>query len=198
MWAALLDGPASSGDRAKAIVVDATGNAHATGFCTGSGTRSDFVTASYSQDGDTLWCGATTARTAGMTTHALALDGRGNCYVTGATEGRRRAITSRSATTRTATSRGCGAALRTRRGRGRSGGRCRRYGGRRVCHGLLLGCGPGFHDRQHAPPPAVEDTPKDEPQMRGTGPTVVRKALAAEDMTEIRRGFRIVSQGPPY
>jgi uncharacterized delta-60 repeat protein len=83
-WAVNYDGPANKKDEAKAIAVDTEGNVFVTGHSLGHGTGNDYATVKYNALGDEQWV----ARyhnygTVGDFATAMALDAKGNVYVTG-------------------------------------------------------------------------------------------------------------------
>jgi uncharacterized delta-60 repeat protein len=89
LWVARYNGPGNSGDNARALALDNSGNVYVTGYSTGSGTGNDYATIKYSsEDGNQLWV----ARYNGPGNSvdiaaALAVDNSGNVYVTGFSTG---------------------------------------------------------------------------------------------------------------
>jgi uncharacterized delta-60 repeat protein len=88
LWVARYDGPANGYDRAYAIAVDYSENVYVTGWSQGNGTDADYVTLKYDSNGNQLWV----ARYNGTVSsedksHALAVDGWANVYVTGSSRG---------------------------------------------------------------------------------------------------------------
>jgi len=84
LWARTIDGPVQGEDVAVAIAVDAAGNAHVTGYSTGEGGDTDYLTAKYDAAGTLLW----TARYNSPIDQndepaAVTLDDAGNVYITG-------------------------------------------------------------------------------------------------------------------
>jgi len=84
VWVARYDGPAHQDDMAFALTVDAEGHVYVTGGGYGVDTGFDCATIKYDPEGNELWA----ARYNGPgnrhdTAWALALDAKGNVYVTG-------------------------------------------------------------------------------------------------------------------
>jgi uncharacterized delta-60 repeat protein len=87
-WVARYDGPGNSVDEAKALAVDGAGNIYVAGYSTGSGTSEDYATLKYNAAGVQQWV----ARYNGPgnsydAATIVAVDGAGNVYVTGTSEG---------------------------------------------------------------------------------------------------------------
>jgi hypothetical protein len=87
-WVRRYNGPASSADVAKDIVVDGSGNVFVTGESYGSGTQKDYATLKYDANGNKVWVrtydGPESESDAGC---AIATDNSGNIYVTGGSYG---------------------------------------------------------------------------------------------------------------
>ncbi|HYH14105.1 MAG TPA: SBBP repeat-containing protein, partial [Flavisolibacter sp.] len=84
LWVRRYNGPGNSADQAIAIALDALGNVYVTGESIGNGTGTDYATIKYSTNGTQLWV----ARYNGLdnsldNARALAVDHKGNVYVTG-------------------------------------------------------------------------------------------------------------------
>lgn len=78
-WIARFDSPASGNDRVSAITLDGVGNAYVTGFSTGFGAGSDWITISYDSSGEQRWL----ARYNNGQGIDIAVDLTGNVFVTG-------------------------------------------------------------------------------------------------------------------
>jgi uncharacterized delta-60 repeat protein len=84
-WVALYNGPDNNDDEATAIAVDGSGNVYVTGFSFDANTDYDYATIKYNSVGQQQWV----ARYDGPESYtdqatAIAVDGSGNVYVTGA------------------------------------------------------------------------------------------------------------------
>src|SRR6266571_6518447 len=88
LWTNRYDGPLSGYNQANAVAVDSNGNVFVTGYSTGSSGAPDYATVAYSSAGVPLW----TNRYDGTGNyndfaHAVAVDGNGNVFVTGQSDG---------------------------------------------------------------------------------------------------------------
>jgi len=85
LWVARYSGPANHQNGANALAVDAEGNAYVTGYSFGIGTDYDYATIKYDPDGNELWVARYDGPTHGSDfAYAMAVDGAGAVYVTGA------------------------------------------------------------------------------------------------------------------
>jgi uncharacterized delta-60 repeat protein len=88
MWTNLFNGAANGRDLARALAVDGSGNVYVTGYSDGIGSSEDYATIKYSNAGVPVWTNRYNG--AGNSTdeaYALAVDGSGNVYVTGQSQG---------------------------------------------------------------------------------------------------------------
>ncbi len=87
-WVSTYNGPGNDWDEAHAIVVDDMGNVYVAGQSMGSGTDWDYATVKYYSDGEVAWVarydGPIGSRDIAT---AIAVDGSGNVYVTGHSQG---------------------------------------------------------------------------------------------------------------
>ncbi|MEI6948566.1 SBBP repeat-containing protein [Paraflavisolibacter sp. H34] len=87
-WTALYNGPESGGDRALGVAVDGSGNVYVTGTSDGGSSDQDYATVKYNSSGVQQWVARYNGTANGDDrAWAIALDGAGNVYVTGQSEG---------------------------------------------------------------------------------------------------------------
>jgi hypothetical protein len=88
LWTNRYNGPANGSDRAAAMAVDGSGNVFVTGSSAGSGGDWDYATIAYSGAGVPLWTNRYNGPANGYDeARAVAVDGRGNVFVTGSSAG---------------------------------------------------------------------------------------------------------------
>ena len=84
VWMARYDGPGNSEDYANALTLDTEGNVYVTGSSKGADTNVDYATIKYDSAGNELWVRRYDGPGSGHDdANALAVDTRGNVYVTG-------------------------------------------------------------------------------------------------------------------
>jgi Beta-propeller repeat len=87
-WVARYNGPVNGYDLATAIAVDSSGNVYVTGQSSGAGTSADYATVKYDSAGQEIWAARYNGPGNGPDSpYAIAVDGSGNVYVTGASLG---------------------------------------------------------------------------------------------------------------
>lgn len=87
-WASRYNGSANGGDYGSAIAVDGSGNVYVTGSSDGSGSLTDFVTIKYNSAGAQQWAMRYNGPGNSLDyAEDIAVDGAGNVYVTGRSEG---------------------------------------------------------------------------------------------------------------
>lgn len=91
LWLMRYNGPGNSYDAARAVGVDAAGNAYVTGESMGVSSSVDYATVKYDSNGNQLWAarynGPTNANNNFDSAYALAVDAIGNVFVTGESDG---------------------------------------------------------------------------------------------------------------
>ena len=85
LWVARYSGPSNQQNGATAVAADTKGNVYVTGYSIGIGTGYDYATIKYDPDGNELWVARYDGPTHGFDyAYAMAIDGAGSVYVTGA------------------------------------------------------------------------------------------------------------------
>lgn len=87
-WVSRYDGLGGASDKALALAVDGSGNVYVAGYSTGSGMAWDYLTIKYLPGGDTAWVRRYDGpANSDDVAKAIAVDGSGNVYVTGWSNG---------------------------------------------------------------------------------------------------------------
>jgi hypothetical protein len=88
LWVTRYNGPANGYDMAYDMALDFSGNVYITGWSQGVGSDADYLTIKYDSNGNQIWVARYNGPASGEDkASALAIDGSGNVYVTGASEG---------------------------------------------------------------------------------------------------------------
>ncbi|UCG84292.1 MAG: SBBP repeat-containing protein [Dehalococcoidia bacterium] len=88
LWVVRYDGPMGGDDKAQNIAVDVLGNVYITGWSQGNGTRADYATIMYSNNGDLLWEARYDGPASGEDNACdLVVDSFGDVYITGWSQG---------------------------------------------------------------------------------------------------------------
>ncbi|HVP35770.1 MAG TPA: SBBP repeat-containing protein [Terriglobales bacterium] len=85
-WVRRYNGLADSTDRPSSIAVDSAGNVCVTGSSFESGNATGYCTIKYKPNGDTLWVRKYRGDVGDSWANAIAIDGSGNVFVTGASD----------------------------------------------------------------------------------------------------------------
>ncbi|MGA2668492.1 MAG: SBBP repeat-containing protein [Ignavibacteria bacterium] len=87
-WVQRYNGPGNGNDQAYSIAVDGSGNVYVTGSSIGNGTIEDYTTIKYNAIGAQQWIQRYNGLGNGVdVAYSLAVDGSGNVYVTGKSDG---------------------------------------------------------------------------------------------------------------
>jgi hypothetical protein len=88
LWTNRYNGPGDTNDYAQALAVGNDGTVYVTGYSWGAGSFYDYLTIAYSSDGVPLWTNRYNGPANGYDqAFAMAVDGSGNIYVTGYSQG---------------------------------------------------------------------------------------------------------------
>ena len=87
LWEQRYNGPANGEDEAYALAVDGGGNVYVTGSSIGSDGSTDYATVKYDAKGNQVWIARYDHASGDDVAYAMALDGSGNVYVTGKSDG---------------------------------------------------------------------------------------------------------------
>lgn len=87
-WVSRYDGSGNNQDIARSIVVGTDGSVYVTGSSVGGRAYSDYVTIKYDSDGTVIWTACYDgSANCDDSAYAITLDGAGNVYVTGSSDG---------------------------------------------------------------------------------------------------------------
>ncbi|OGC84301.1 MAG: hypothetical protein A2V73_04880 [candidate division Zixibacteria bacterium RBG_19FT_COMBO_42_43] len=87
-WVRRYNGPGNGVDSATALAVDDSGNVYVTGGSYGNGTYLDYTTVKYAPNGNILWVRTYDGPASGDDiATSIKVDGKGNVYVTGSSDG---------------------------------------------------------------------------------------------------------------
>ncbi len=87
LWSKTYNGSANENDAARAIIVDANGNAYITGYSVNTDTYYDITTIKYSPNGEQLWVKTYNGKDNDYDEgNTITLDDKGNVYVAGFTD----------------------------------------------------------------------------------------------------------------
>src|SRR5574341_2530523 len=87
-WVRRYNGRGNGVDSATALAVDDSGNVYVTGGSFGNGTFLDYATIKYGSNGNILWVRTYDGPASGDDiATAIEVDGKGNVYVTGTSDG---------------------------------------------------------------------------------------------------------------
>jgi len=87
-WVAIYNGPGNSFDITNSLAVDSSGNVYVTGYSILSGTETNYITIKYNSSGLQVWAAIYTGvGNSYNASNSVTVDGSGNVYVTGTSDG---------------------------------------------------------------------------------------------------------------